>query len=451
MTVQAIPASKGEVAKRWLKDPTRQLSVDQAKENMIRAGEAATTTAGGQKIPKHIADARATRGTGGNTPVAPYTEQEIADASESAVVAAQPSVPAISPFESGMAKVKAFLRTQGVQVMGRQPIEIPDLHVVPTITEAEIAALLAVHGKTQQASAAEPAADQPARVPADQPSKRLVESGEERDFRYDVFVEKGEWVAELRYKRRADGSTHGTERFVAGSQRELMVKLVRGKGNATLKVNEVVRGQKLGNRPDMSNVFEKELLETHNLSVEQFNALPVESRGAITDSMQANQAMLFKEHHQELHLDTATGVKNLQAVVAYLRKQNWPITERNLSIGWQDLSADNKIEDVESSVPIAPTVPVLAASSTPVVSVPVKPPRKRGSTGLIPGQSSAGWGGGADSERVRASDASKTNQGSGTVTPEAKRMRDLFKTPEGIATAKREMRATFKTPDTRNR
>ena len=326
----------------WLRSPGGP-SPEQARAEMVAAQEPAKTIGGGTKVPAFI-QREATRGQGGNTPKVAYTPAEIVDADESLRSASQSSLPATSA----------------------------------PATPARVAVQPAT------SAAAQPVANES--TPRSPMNHHQIL--DEAEFTVETYKDDRDtkWYGIVNYKPDAYGSQAGTEKFVANSQQELILKLLKGKSHATLKVRSMARSQKLGSTPDLSDYFATELHNTHNLTPAEFNALPPKTRIAITDTMYAAEAMLFKDQHPEYSLGTLDGAKNFQIVIAHVKKEGWPITHRNLEIGWNDLEAAKTIQVVE------PT-PALPQSAMPIQPVaPAQPVRKRGSTGLIPGASSGNWG-----------------------------------------------------------
>ena len=381
--------------KGFIKGPAG-ISLEQAKADMLAAQEVAHTTAGGDKVPAHIAKAQATRGQGGNSPKVDYTPQEIADANESLQSGAQSSLPAT-------------------------PATPP--------TPARVAA-------SPAPATVEPAAKESAPQPAI--SHRFA--SEESEFFYETYRDNrdGKWYGIVDFKLDANGNQPGAEKFVADNQSELILKILKGKGHSTAKIRTLAQVIKKGGRPDLSEYFAAELQKAHGFTVEEFNALPEKTRATLTDRMYADEIYAFKDLRPEYQLSTPEGKQNLEAVVNYLRKQNWPITRRNLQMGYTDLELAQQI------IPVAPAITTPSASVTS--TAPAAPRRIRGqfTTGLVPGASSGNWAGGSDDDAVRAQEASaRKNAGTGGLTPE-QRIKELSKTAEGMAQVKKEMRAGFK-------
>jgi hypothetical protein len=393
-TIPEVPKYSDAVLRKGFVKGPGGISLEQAKADMLAAQEPVTSTRGGTKVPKFV-QRDATRGQGGNSPKVAYTPAEIADANESLQSGAQSSV-AATPAPVTPARVAAT----------PSPVAQPAAN--PTVQEA---------------------APQPAI------SQRLAD--EESEFFYETYQDNrdGKWYAIVNFKPDANGNQPGAEKFVADNQSELILKILKGKGHSTSKIRSLSQAHKLGGRPDLSEYFAAELQKTHALTVAEFNALPDKSRAALTDTMYAAEAMYFKDQHPEYNLGEPEGAKNLQAVVGYIRKQGWPVTRRNLEIGWNDLEAAKKIT-------VAEPAPALVQTATPVT--PAAPRRIRGqsTTGLVPGGSSAEWGGGIDDDGPRAQQARNSNPDSNVLTPE--RIKELSKTREGMEQVKRSMRAGFK-------
>ena len=371
----------------WLRNPGGP-TVEEAKADLLAAAEPVTTTRGGTKVPTFV-QREATRGQGGNSPTVAYSPAEIADADESLRSGSQSSLPA-TPAPARVA------------VQPAAPAAEPEPQ----------------RGKWEPISH---------REVLDEPQFTIETYKDNRDKK---------WYGTITYKLDANGNQPGGERYIADSQAELTLKIIKGKAHSTLKIRSLTQSHKLGSKPDLSDYFATELHNTHNLTPAEFNALPPKTRIAITDTMYAAEAMLFKDQHPEYNLGTLDGSKNLQMVIAHVRKQGWPITHRNLEIGWNDLEAAKTIQVVEPS-------PALTHSTTPIV--PAQPQRKRGCTSLVPGASSGNWGGGADDDTTRAREAAaQASQSNGGMTPE-QRVRELSKTKEGMAQLKKEMRAGYKT------
>lgn len=316
-------------------------TVEDARKAMIDSAEAAKTTQMGERVPSFIEQERkkapnAFSGQGGNTPVRQ-------DFVEEAVIAAQPARVAATP----------------------EPVSVS----VP------------------------PAVVDPATVVIEEEQRDLIET---RDFTGEIYRDGADWVAEITYKNGA-----GDERFTAPSIRELNKKLLEGKGHATIKVRAEVRRRKLGNQLD---TFESAVVpvinKVHNLTTEQFFALPASVQDSIVASIQIPEVTAFMQEYPEFY----NVESNWDAINQWLQKTNSPATRRNVALAFQDLTEDGLLtaRPVVKAVPqvIAPVVttqaPAVATTvedSAVVTAAPAAAPatavRKRGSSGLVPGQSSA--------------------------------------------------------------
>ena len=120
---------------------------------------------------------------------------------------------------------------------------------------------------------------------------------ETRDFTGHIYRDGADWVAEITYKNGA-----GDERFTAPSIRELNKKLLEGKGHATIKVRAEVRRRKLGNQLD---TFESAVVpvinKVHNVTMEQFFALPVSVQDSIVASIQIPEVNAFMQEYPEFY------------------------------------------------------------------------------------------------------------------------------------------------------
>ena len=400
--VSSIPDSAGQVRDKLLKFKQGGQTVEEARAAMISGREAATTTGGGTKVPAFIKEA-ATRGQGGNTPTdRPETSQEAFLASAKNKIANLRVPPGrrinlVAMQEHGMLtqdEVDALMAdangTVPAPVAAKAESKVEDFlepeEVTPAVAEPPVVP-------------AEPAVP-PARVAAEEGQVRKVET---QDFVGSIFRDGKDWVAEIVYKNGA-----GTERFTANSKDELMTKLLEGKGHGTVKVREVVKERKrqllYGEENDNWDYFFGKVKESHGLTIEQYLALPEASRQLIQDNIQAVDIIAFQQNWPEYYYST----KNFQLVGKYLNNKKpepWPLTYRNLEIAYRDLTADEELEKrpapAVAKIDVAPqATPVSAqsvapsaedsavAAAAPAVTVaPVV--RKRGTTGLVPGSSSA--------------------------------------------------------------
>ena len=213
---------------------------------------------------------------------------------------------------------------------------------------------------------------------------------ENSKFSARIFQEDGEWVAEIVYKNGA-----GTERFTAANKQALNLKLLEGKGNATLRVRESIRREKYGTELD------KVYTLPDYMTQEAFEAMPELARQGMIDTIATNEGIVFKDIHPEYY-PTAT---NSDKVQKFLNHRDLPFTVRNMEFAFAELMDSEELdirppekEAVPSVSTPAPRVedsaPVVAPAAAPVstVAAPAAPAvvtRKRGTTGLRPGDSSA--------------------------------------------------------------
>lgn len=230
------------------------------------------------------------------------------------------------------------------------------------------------------------------------PAAPIVERRENAKFILEIRQDGGEWVGEITYKNGA-----GSERFVAPSRNELNMKLLEGKAHGTLRVRESIRREKYG--VELDKAYEL----PDNITQKDFDAMPQGGKELVLDALATNAGNIFKDLHPEYY-PTSTNSDKIQK---FLRNQQnglakgLPITLKNLEYAFAELSETDeefefrpepKFESVAPSVPaIAPlaedsapaalaTAPVstVAAPATPAIAL-----RKRGTTGLRPGDSSA--------------------------------------------------------------
>lgn len=207
----------------------------------------------------------------------------------------------------------------------------------------------------------------------------VVERVETKDFIAEIRQEDGKWVGELVYKNGA-----GTERFTAPNKNSLSLQMLVGKGNATVKVRKVIREQKLGVELDRSYTFE-------GLTQEEYDALPESARQKLIDAEAMKAAVAFKNEHPDYY----STAENWDKIRKFLDKKQLPITFVNLEYAFDELTEDEMltVRETPTVVPAAPrtedSAPVVA-SVAPATVAPAQVLRKRGTTGLQPGFSSAG-------------------------------------------------------------
>jgi hypothetical protein len=418
----AIPNSTGQVQKQFLnKDFLPKGSVEEARAAMLAAKEPVRTIRG---VPSFIKKATPDRGEGGNTPV-----ESIPAAAP--IVVRTPQTEAPEPTNNGLIrdartvhalKYNAYQKMRSAGLRTGESVDLVQLvrDGILTKDEAEVllGAPITIEEELEETTEPEVAVI-PSATPVEHervaavPPEPEIEVFEDPNFTIRRFRDGKLWVGEITYKNGA-----GTERFTGASKDELMTALLRGKANATLKVRETsekykkqVREAALGKNPDTWDYFFDILHETHGLTVEQYNALPETSREAVIDSLRTVEATKFLNEYPEYYPTEA----NFKAMGEFLNKEKWPLTYRNLQLAYFHLSEMGLLETKPVEQVVAPAAPEPAAPA-PVVSVqpaatPVEdstaaatpavspsatapapaaaPARKRGTTGLIPGSSSA--------------------------------------------------------------
>lgn len=230
----------------------------------------------------------------------------------------------------------------------------------------------------------------PAPVPTVAPVKEETERVENGDFIAEIKRENGQWVAAIQYKN----SNKGVEKFIADTKTALMLKLLEGKGNATLRVNKAVREARVGQKPDLAYTWNPE-----DLSQADYDAMDAKNKKIFIQNIEIANTIRFRDSHPE-YLPTDDNSKRLQN---YLLDQGWPCTDHNLDIAYRFLLGEDSLDVREApieqvsvlpvaprtvdSVPAAPPTPV--STVVPAPAAPAAVTRKRGTTGLRPGFSSA--------------------------------------------------------------
>jgi hypothetical protein len=232
-------------------------------------------------------------------------------------------------------------------------------------------------------------------APTPVPIPPKVERVETDQFVGEIKQEGGKWVAELRYK-----TGGGTERFIKSTKNELMLALLEGKGHATMRVHKAVRREKLG-----WSELDRQYALPAGVTAEDFEKMPDKQQDAMLWTIASQQTLLFNEAHPEFYKTP----NNAKAIDNFLTEHKLPITLRNLEYAFEDLTESELLEvrptepareaPITSSAPAAAPVPTdsAPASATPPaapaaalgVVAPAVTVRKRGTTGLQPGQSSS--------------------------------------------------------------
>jgi hypothetical protein len=422
----SIPLTKGEVQKKMLNPKFQSgLSVEQAHEAMIVAAEPARTVKGGVKVPTFVQEAHDSRGVGGNTPLEEVQAVPVTvHAPQNELDAQAPPARTTAEQDKQTQNALRFSAQQKLQQAGFRNGVSVDLIVavkdgilekneaeallgreilIETPATATEEAVLVVAPPAEPvipvlSDAVKPAEE---RAPAEPEGQRKrVES---KYFVGEIYKDAKIWVAELVYKNGA-----GTERFTAGNKDDLMLKILEGKGHGTVKVRETVQRYKLGNVFNTWDDFYKEILDEQEISREEFDALPAKSQSLIYDNYQTVYIQQFLAAYPEYYPNP----ENWKQISAFLKKKGIPLSMHNLELIYKELTDDDLLEVRPAEKVVAPTTvevaPVSAAAvatvaedSAPVVQpaapAPAAPaattlqptPRKRGSSGLIPGQSSA--------------------------------------------------------------
>lgn len=239
-----------------------------------------------------------------------------------------------------------------------------------------------------------------------QAAEDKAERLETERFIAEIRHEKGKWVAEIQYKSGA-----GTEKFIAGSKNELMLKLLEGKGHATLRVKEAVRREKLGG-PKLDKAYSL----PEGIMTEEFNKMTPQLQTFTIDTIAAQNAMVWMKQTPAYHATDG----NQEVLNQYMCEHDLPYTVGNLTYAFEDLSENDMFPDKkgqpisatpapkpslaqpsaatraedspEAARPAAPASPASRTDGQPAATV-----RKRGSTGLPVGHSSVPSDAGATS------------------------------------------------------
>lgn len=214
-----------------------------------------------------------------------------------------------------------------------------------------------------------------------QPKREVIEN---RKYSAEIKQADGVWVAEVTYK-----TGGGRERFTAATKNGLLLALLEGKANATLKVREVVRNAKLGSDYEQTYNFP-------DISQEEFDAIPASARAQLIDAQAAKASVAFKENFPEFWPTDL----NSERLLGLLEKKKAVISYNNLVKAFEELSNDDLLEFRPEDDTLAPevftTVEDSAVEQVPPAAViaprqaPEPQVRKRGTTGLMPDFSSAG-------------------------------------------------------------
>jgi hypothetical protein len=149
----------------------------------------------------------------------------------------------------------------------------------------------------------------------------------------------GMWTATIAYKNGA-----GIERWSAPTYEALTLELLKGKGNASLRVKEAVRVARLGGPK-----LDKQYQLPENISPEKFNRYPDEVKTQVVEAIALKNASLFRDLHPEFMATDRNGL----ALNAFLQENNFPMTVRNLEYAFECLLEENKL-DVKKAQPAQP-------------------------------------------------------------------------------------------------
>ena len=370
-------------------------TLEEARAAMLASGDAPVGELEARRR-KAERKAKGSRGQGGSAaaPVAmPDLEAEITKNLE--------DVPAVLP-EASVRYSDADLenmRHHLVRIYGQKRAVTKEMALNARLTEEQWEAL-SVHlgGEKPEPVAVVPevpvaapvAVVQPAREPQQEKTLRV----DDKDFTAEIKKENNVWVGEIIFKNGA-----GTERFTAATKDEIMVKLLAAKGHATVKVRQVVRDSKLGRKANTWADMHTFAANYAGMQPEEYQALVQPAKDALVRACSLQQALEFKDLHPEFYRTA----KNGQDLLDYLGEKEWPPTVHNYELAYADLSdvlevrptekevvkeivvtPAPKIEDSIAVAEIAAAVPTVAPVSAPAVA-----PRKRGTSGLTPRQSSS--------------------------------------------------------------
>jgi hypothetical protein len=240
------------------------------------------------------------------------------------------------------------------------------------------------------------------RVP-EVPGETARQRFEGPDYTIEIFRESNLWVAEIQYVQDENGQA-GSERFTGSSMADLTMQMAKGKSNATKKIRQQNRAIKEGFKPDGW----KEFYAIRQLTQADVDALDPKSREVLVDGIQVIGIQAFIKANPSFQITQ----QSWQKIEGFLKRNgNLPITERNVAWAFRELSAEGQLESAlapQTAAPLSSAAPISPPSDPPVVEssspVPTPASRKRGSSGLIPGQSSAAPGRGFnESESVNDS------------------------------------------------
>jgi hypothetical protein len=226
------------------------------------------------------------------------------------------------------------------------------------------------------------------------PGETARQRFEGSDYTIEIFREANLWVAEIQYVHDENGQA-GSERFTGSSMADLTMHMAKGKSNATRKIRQQNRAIKEGFKPDGW----KEFHAIRQLTQADVDALDPKSREVLVDGIQVIGIQAFIKANPSFQVTQ----QSWQKVEGFLKRNgNLPVTQRNIDWAYRELTAEGQLESTlapQTAAPLSSAVPIAPPTVSPIVEAPVPAPasRKRGSSGLIPGQSSAAPGRGFNS------------------------------------------------------
>lgn len=403
-----IPASAAGVRDKMLRFGQGGPSVEEARQAMISAREPATTHKLGAKVPSFVEEEAIKKGIPLSTNTSATENAKLL--AEAKNILAKYPLPAGKRYNLNAMRDQGLISQRHIDALlseGAKPVEVrPTQEIIDSITEPEVAVIpeRVPVAPVPPASAVEP---EVIKAPESVSSRTVIED----DKNYTLYhgQEGRDWFIEIVYKNGA-----GTERWTANTQKDLIKQLAKAKAHASRKIAQLKEDNDeliVGDVPDNWDGFLADLKEAHGFTLDQFNALPEQSREAIRDSVEATHIVRFLETTPNYY-QSAT---NYQRLTQYLASRDLPITYRNLTIAYRKLNRQDLLEQrpehtqaqpvpVAAPVAVVPQVsapestndhqvvvaePVAAVPTAPTPAAPVPTVRKRVLTGLIPGSSSA--------------------------------------------------------------
>ena len=373
-------------------------TLEEARAAMLASGDAPVGELEARRRKAERKAQKGSRGQGGSAAtVAPVAMPDL----EAEITKNLEDVPAVLPE----ARVRYSdtdlenMRHHLVRIYGQKRAVTKEMALNARLTEEQWEALSVHLGgeKPEPVAVAEvvPVVAAPVAVvqPAREPQEKTLRV-DDKDFTAEIKKENNVWVGEIIFKNGA-----GTERFTAATKDEIMVKLLAAKGHATVKVRQVVRDSKLGRKANTWADMHTFAANYAGMQPEEYQALVQPAKDALVRACSLQQALEFKDLHPEFYRTA----KNGQDLLDYLGEKEWPPTVHNYELAYADLSdvlevrptekevvkeivvtPAPKIEDSIAVAEIAAAVPTVAPVSAPAVA-----PRKRGTSGLTPRQSSS--------------------------------------------------------------